>query len=63
MGLYQRALGILEAHRPGSLDVALTINNIGNLFKAKGQLAAALDCHEKALAMKQALAPGSLQVR
>jgi hypothetical protein len=60
--LYQQALAIFEHLAPNSLQVASTLNNLGNVAYSRGDLARAEQYYQQALAIKEKLAPNSLQV-
>ena len=47
---------------PNSLDVAASLNNLGNVALNRGDLTAAHDYHTRALAIRERLAPSSLAV-
>jgi tetratricopeptide (TPR) repeat protein len=58
--LLQRALAILEkALGPGHPDVATSLNNLAELYRAQGTYERALPLYERALAIwEKALGPG-----
>jgi Tfp pilus assembly protein PilF len=60
--LYQQALAIREKLAPNSLDVAGTLDNLGNVAYSRGDLARAEQLYQRALAIREKLAPNSLQV-
>jgi CHAT domain-containing protein/Tfp pilus assembly protein PilF len=60
--LYQQALAIREKLAPNSLQVASTLNNLGNVAADRGDLARAEQYYQQALAIYEKLAPNSLDV-
>jgi CHAT domain-containing protein/tetratricopeptide (TPR) repeat protein len=60
--LFQQALAIFEQLAPNSLEVASTLNNLGNVARSRGDLARAEELYQQALAIYEKLAPNSLQV-
>jgi Tfp pilus assembly protein PilF len=60
--LYQQALAIQEKLAPNSLEVASTLNNLGNVAADRGDLGAAEQLYQQALAIREKLAPNSLEV-
>jgi len=60
--LADAALEVLERHASGSLDVAGSLNNLGNVANDRGDLDAARDYYRRALEINQRHAPGSLHV-
>jgi Tfp pilus assembly protein PilF len=60
--LYQQALAIYEKLAPNSLDVAGTLNNLGNVALVRGDLAAAEQYLSAGVGDEEKLAPNSLQV-
>jgi tetratricopeptide (TPR) repeat protein len=58
----QQALAIYEKLAPNSLQVADTLNNLGNVAANRGDLARAEQLYQQALAIDEKLAPNSLQV-
>ncbi len=59
---YQRALAIIEQLAPGSLAVAASLGNLGNVASNQGDVSAAREYYQRALAIHDRLAPGSLAV-
>ncbi|MCS7209846.1 MAG: tetratricopeptide repeat protein [Fimbriimonadales bacterium] len=59
---WEQALAIFESLIPSSLDVAATLNNLGNVARNRGDLELAQRYYEQALAIKERLAPNSLTV-
>jgi CHAT domain-containing protein/Tfp pilus assembly protein PilF len=55
-------LAIKEKLAPNSLDVAGTLNDLGNVARNRGDLARAEQLYQQALAIFENLAPNSLQV-
>jgi nephrocystin-3 len=59
---YQQALAIFENLAPNSLEMARTLNNLGNVAADRGDLARAEQYYQQALAIFEKLAPNSLQM-
>eukprot|EP00616_Rhizochromulina_sp_CCMP1243_P011470 CAMPEP_0118966968 /NCGR_PEP_ID=MMETSP1173-20130426/4403_1 /TAXON_ID=1034831 /ORGANISM="Rhizochromulina marina cf, Strain CCMP1243" /LENGTH=60 /DNA_ID=CAMNT_0006915851 /DNA_START=21 /DNA_END=200 /DNA_ORIENTATION=+ len=52
----------MEEKAPGSLSVATSLNNIGEVLQAQGKLEEALGYLQRSLAIREGKAPGSLDV-
>ena len=59
---YERALGTAQVLAPCSMNVALSLYNLGNIAFRRGELDKAEEYYTRSLEMKECLAPGSLEV-
>jgi CHAT domain-containing protein/tetratricopeptide (TPR) repeat protein len=59
---YERALAAFRQTRPGGIEVAGVLTNLGNVALLEGNLESALGYHQEALDLKRQLDPGSVGV-
>ncbi len=59
---YLQSLSIYTTLEAGGSQVALMLGDLGNLSLARGDLAAAEDYQRKSLAIREQIAPASLDV-
>jgi tetratricopeptide (TPR) repeat protein len=60
--LFGASLAIKEKQAPGSLSLAITLNNLGGVAQDRGDLDAARSYFDKALVIQEKQAPGSLSL-